>query len=54
MICSERYKYIKKLYEADEFYDMMVDPGEFINEINNKKYSDIVNTMKLDMLEWYQ
>ncbi len=54
MIRSENYKYIKRLYEEDEFYDLKADHGETTNEINNPKYADIINIMKIEMLEWYQ
>lgn len=54
MIRSKEYKYIKRLYENDEFYDLRVDPDEIVNQITNIKYKDIILSMKEDLLEWYQ
>jgi arylsulfatase A-like enzyme len=54
MIRSERYKYIRRLYESDEFYDLENDPQELHNAIDNPEYKEIILNMKLEMLEWYQ
>lgn len=35
MWCTERYKYVRRLYESDEFYDLATDPGETVNRIND-------------------
>ena len=51
MIRSEEFKYIKRFYEDDEFYDLINDPDECTNQINNSKYKEIINTMKIKMLE---
>lgn len=54
MIRSENFKYVKRLYEEDEFYDLKNDPDELINQINNPDFKDIITQMKNQMLEWYQ
>lgn len=48
------YKYVRRLYEADEFYDLKKDPDERINEIDNPKYAQIIVEMKERLLEFYQ
>ena len=48
------YKYTKRLYELDEFYDLKKDPYELHNEINNPVYASIIQEMKMNMLDWYQ
>lgn len=54
MIRSENHKYIRRIYEKDEFYDLVKDPGELKNEIDNPIYKDIIAEMKIQMLDWYQ
>lgn len=54
MICDGRYKYILRMNEDDEFYDLKADPREMINQIGNEKYSAKILELKLEMLKWYQ
>ncbi len=54
MIRSESYKYIKRLYEQDEFYDLVKDPLELSNQIENEDYKNEIVEMKMEMLKWYQ
>ena len=54
MIRMGDLKYIRRLYERDELYDLKKDPGEMKNEIDNPEYADAVLKMQLRMLEWYQ
>ncbi|NRT71438.1 sulfatase-like hydrolase/transferase [Clostridium beijerinckii] len=54
MIRSERYKYVRRLYENDEFYDLGKDPNEINNLINEPEYQGEISKMQLEMLEWYQ
>ena len=54
MIRSAEYKYIKRLYEDDEFYDLTKDPAETVNEIHNPVYKEIIDKMRLEQLDWYQ
>ena len=46
-------KYVKRLYEKDELYDLTVDPKELNNVIDDPKYADDVQKMKLRILDWY-
>ncbi len=54
MIRMGNLKYVKRLYERDELYDLSVDPDETINFIDDPKYAEDVLKMQLRMLEWYQ
>jgi arylsulfatase A-like enzyme len=54
MIRSESYKYVQRLYEIDEFYDLEKDPCELHNAINEPKYQEEILKLKLEMLKWYQ
>lgn len=54
MIRSNAYKYVKRLYEQDEFYDLRADPGELVNQINNPAYQGEIAVLKAKMLDWYQ
>lgn len=51
MIRDDRYKYIYRLYEQDEFYDLEKDSLEKNNEINNIQYATIIGNMKNQLLE---
>ncbi len=54
IMCRTRdLKYIRRLYEKDEFYDLNNDPEEKNNLIDNLKYKDILISMKERMLTWY-
>ncbi len=35
MCRSRRFKYVRRLYEKDEFYDLQADPGETRNRIDD-------------------
>ncbi|MCL2531353.1 MAG: sulfatase-like hydrolase/transferase [Oscillospiraceae bacterium] len=50
MLRNQRYKYIRRLQEQDEFYDLQ--QGERVNEINNPSYAAQVQTMQQQMLNW--
>ena len=54
MIRSDRFKYVKRMNEQDEFYDLVNDPDEEENMIGNPEYADHVQAMKEGMLQWYQ
>ena len=54
-MCRTRdYKYVRRLYELDELYDLRADPGERINRINDPALSDVLAALKDRMLTWYQ
>ena len=54
MIRDARYKYIKRADGTDEFYDILIDPLEETNVIDDQAYAEQVLSMKLEMLDWYQ
>ncbi len=51
MIRSRDYKYVMRLYETDEFYDL--SKGEERNEIDNPEYAEIINEMRSELLRWF-
>lgn len=54
MIRTKEYKYVRHLYEQDEFYDLKKDPTESHNVIENPEYSAIILELSQSMLSWYQ
>ena len=54
MCRTRRYKYIHRLYETDELYDLQRDPGEQLNRAADPKMSEVLSTMKTRLLRWYQ
>lgn len=53
MCRTHDYKYVYRLYEEDEFYDLVNDPLEKENEINNPKFKGVINDMRLRMLDYF-
>ena len=53
MCRTERFKYVRRAYETDEFYDLLGDPGETRNFIDNPACRDAVLDLKERMLAWY-
>ena len=54
MCRTKEFKYVRRLYEEDEFYDLQNDPEELINQIHNPEYQEIILAMKEKLLEFYQ
>lgn len=54
MIRDDRYKYVSRTQGKDEFYDMLEDPQEKINQIENKAYFPEIYRMKDAMLKWLE
>ena len=50
MIRTREYKYVLRLYEADEFYDL--SNGEEKNEIDNPEYKMIVEELRSKLFVW--
>ena len=42
MLRNQHYKYVKRLYEEDELYDLQKDPMELNNVIHDPKYSKVI------------
>ena len=53
MIRTERYKYVKRLYEKDEFYDLTSDPDELYNRIDDSDMKEFIMPLKERLLEFY-
>ena len=54
MIRNARYKYIKRADGSDEFYDLLIDPLEETNVVDDPAYEQQIRIMKCEMLDWYQ
>lgn len=53
MIRDIRYKYVMRLYEQDEFYDLQEDPMELSNQIENFKYKLEIERLRMRLLRFY-
>ena len=53
MCRNRRYKYVRRLYEQDELYDLGTDPQELRNLINDTAYDQILAELKEKMADWY-
>lgn len=53
MIRMGDFKYVKRLYEKDELYDLANDPDELCNIIDEKRNQSIVAIFKARMLDWF-
>ncbi|MGM9602837.1 MAG: sulfatase-like hydrolase/transferase [Faecousia sp.] len=51
MIRTKQYKYIRRLQEKDEFYDL--EKGEQINRIDDPVYVSIAAALKENLMDWY-
>ncbi len=54
MCRSRDYKYVRRLYETDELYDLREDPGELHNLIDDPAYAGVLAELREHMLTWYQ
>lgn len=52
MIRMKNMKYVYRLYELDELYDLENDPMELHNLIHEAKYQDLIKQMKLRLLDF--
>lgn len=54
-MCRTRdFKYVRRLYESDELYDLRRDPGELQNRIDDPAYASVLSVLRERMLTWYQ
>lgn len=53
MIRGKHYKYVKRLYEKDEFYDLEKDPKEMENRIDDPTYAPLIDHLQKEMLEFF-
>ena len=54
MCRTERFKYVRRLYEQDELYDLAADPLELENRIDDPSLRGELNALKERLLTWYQ
>ena len=53
MCRTRRYKYVRRLYEPDELYDLEIDPQELCNLIDDPAYGQTLTELKEKMADWY-
>ena len=53
MCRTNRYKYVHRLYEEDQLFDLQNDPDELHNQINNPAYADIRQQLKDRTMQFY-
>jgi arylsulfatase A-like enzyme len=54
MCRTARYKYVRRLYEPDELYDLEADPQELVNRIGDPALADVLAELKDRLLTHYQ
>jgi arylsulfatase A-like enzyme len=53
MCRTKEYKYVRRLYETDELYDLHKDPHELNNLVDDPNYSQVFTMMKEWLLTWF-
>lgn len=54
VMCRTRtHKYVQRLYETDELYDLVQDPLEERNVINDPAYQPVLAALKDRLLQWH-
>jgi arylsulfatase A-like enzyme len=54
-MCRTRdFKYVQRLYESDELYDLRQDPRELCNLIADPAYTAVLSRLRDRLLTWYQ
>jgi arylsulfatase A-like enzyme len=53
MLRTRQYKYVHRLYETDELYDLQRDPGELVNRIHDPTLAGILAQLKDRMLRFH-
>lgn len=54
MIRNHQYKYVHRYpYGPHEFYDLVKDPGEDYNYIDDPRYQTVIEAMRKRMLDWF-
>ncbi|HEY4386698.1 MAG TPA: sulfatase/phosphatase domain-containing protein, partial [Ktedonobacteraceae bacterium] len=54
MCRTNEYKYVRRLYEQDELYDLRTDPHELHNRIDDPSLVAIRDQLKDRLLTFYQ
>jgi arylsulfatase A-like enzyme len=47
------YKYVRRLYEQDELYDLRADPRELYNRIDDPSLAGVLSGLKERLLTFY-
>ena len=53
MVRTHRWKYVRRLYEMDELYDLERDPFELENRIDDPAAARVVAELRERMLDWF-
>jgi len=53
MCRTHDFKYVRRLYESDELYDLRNDPEELHNRIDDPALADVLARLKDRMLTWF-
>ena len=53
MCRTKSFKYVRRLYEQDELYDLEKDPQELRNVVEEPAYGEVLAQLKERMLTWY-
>ncbi|NLX35786.1 MAG: DUF4976 domain-containing protein, partial [Chloroflexi bacterium] len=53
MCRTQRFKYVQRLYEQDELYDLQSDPAELHNRIDDPALADVKAALQQRLLRWY-
>jgi len=53
MVRTEEFKYVMRLYETDELYDLKADPHELHNRINDPTLAQTATRLKERLLRFY-
>jgi arylsulfatase A-like enzyme len=54
MCRTKEFKYVRRLDELDELYDLKKDPAELRNVVESPLYREVLMTLRDRMLTWYQ
>jgi arylsulfatase A-like enzyme len=54
MVRTAAYKYVRRLYESDELYDLAADPQQRVNRIDDPSLAPVRDGLIDRMLRWYQ
>jgi len=52
MLRTREFKYVRRIYESDELYDLRSDPAEVNNRINDPALADTLRALKERMLKF--
>lgn len=53
MCRTQRWKYVMRLSEQDELYDLEKDPSELVNRVNDPACAEVLRTLKDRLLRFY-